>query len=857
MAELQSGGFGSSDINAATLIEGIASANSSSVFVYDLAEHVGFGLRTTDWQKARKGSATNVVRLQTRAGAGLSLVGRLSEEGSSKQVQKDSVLTAYTTPSGLAIMAPSFAYLSEPSATSRLVLQVPTITPVGSKLEFSPSLAALTPILNTLPESFTVILSASPQESVDIATLAYNISSSHVIHLFDYYSAGREVGNAIVSNRVSHTGQAVNVRDALKDADYSFFDYAGDENATDVVVALNGPLSATAKVLAQEIPGLGVIAVRVLKPWDDADFLTTLPSSVRRIHVIDEVPTEGTQGNLYMDVFATCLSSPGPKPSVKAVRVIPTRTQEFIKSPSTFAEFLSGLAPEAPQKLPVVDTGKSKTVLIFGTPISALASLPQQIVKTFVANPSIELRALTDFDVFTKPGGISASRIILGPKAEAEAYVPLHVLLPLGGAKEEFGKADFLVILDQNILKSHAVVNHLKQGSILLLFSTWTPSEVQSNIPADILTIIKERQIKMYTIDAKGTTAGGNSSVQTAVAHLVFLRFYLGTVATELKLRTLAHTIYGTELEGVSVDKLNAKAWAGLVEIENSDLREQSVLEANVELKDFEFNSVNLEFSEGQASLPGAHLSSWHDAARHLIFPDVFIPSAEQQINEEYPQNPALRPELPERTFLITCSVNRRLTPLDYDRNVFHLEFDTSGTGLKYAIGEALGVHGWNDADEVLAFCSSYGVDPDRLITIPVPNGEGKVHTRTVFQALQQQIDLFGKPPKSFYSDLADHATRKEDKLSLQFIGSPEGSATFKKLSEKDTVTFADALKKYASARPSIELLCEMIGDIKPRHYSIASAQSVVGDRVDLLVVTVEWSTPSGKSKSNIPFCEG
>lgn len=82
--------------------------------------------------------------------------------------------------------------------------------------------------------------------------------------------------------------------------------------------------------------------------------------------------------------------------------------------------------------------------------------------------------------------------------------------------------------------------------------------------------------------------------------------------------------------------------------------------------------------------------------------------------------------------------------------------------------------------------------------------------------------------------------------MTLHFIGSAEGSSTYKKLSEKDTVTFADVLQKYSSARPSIELLCEMIGDIKPRHYSIASAQSVVGDRVDLLVVTVDWETPSG-----------
>jgi sulfite reductase (NADPH) flavoprotein alpha-component len=156
-------------------------------------------------------------------------------------------------------------------------------------------------------------------------------------------------------------------------------------------------------------------------------------------------------------------------------------------------------------------------------------------------------------------------------------------------------------------------------------------------------------------------------------------------------------------------------------------------------------------------------------------------------------------------------------------------------------------VHGWNDEHEVLEFCKWYGVDPNRLITIPVPNIEGRMHTRTVFQALQQQIDLFGRPPKSFYTDLAAHATTSLDKHALLFIGSPEGGATFKKMAEKDTVNFAEVLMLYPSAKPGIETLCELIGDTKPRHYSIASAQSVVGNRVDLLVVTVDWLTPSGK----------
>lgn len=217
----------------------------------------------------------------------------------------------------------------------------------------------------------------------------------------------------------------------------------------------------------------------------------------------------------------------------------------------------------------------------------------------------------------------------------------------------------------------------------------------------------------------------------------------------------------------------------------------------------------------------------------------------------------ALRPELPIQTYLVTCTVNKRLTPRSYDRNVFHMELDTTGTGLTYKVGEALGVHGWNDEADVLEFCKWYDVDPDAVISVPVhatQGGTGALEgrrkvTRTVFQALQQQIDLFGRPPKSFYAALATYAKDKRERLALLFIAAPEGASTLKKLGEKDTVNYGEVLALYPSARPSIEELAVIVEEIKERHYSIASAQSFVGNRVDLLIVTVEWATPSGTPK--------
>ncbi len=106
-------------VPASTVVEYISSQKSSSslVYVFDVAEQVGFGTLTKAWRKA-EGSAT-VVDLQTRAGAGLSLIGCLLQ-GTSADAGKKTILTAYTTPAGLALMTPSFSYLHPPSAESGL-----------------------------------------------------------------------------------------------------------------------------------------------------------------------------------------------------------------------------------------------------------------------------------------------------------------------------------------------------------------------------------------------------------------------------------------------------------------------------------------------------------------------------------------------------------------------------------------------------------------------------------------------------------------------------------------------------------------------------------------------------------------
>ncbi|KAI0751508.1 assimilatory sulfite reductase [Daedaleopsis nitida] len=841
-------------ITASTLVEYIASrtASTSSVFVYDLAEQAGFGTLTKSWADASDaGETAPVVSLQTRAGAGLSLVGRLSQ-GSSKDAARSAVLTAYTTPSGLAAMVQSLFYIPPATPTSRLVIQVPTVTPVGEHFALSPTLAPFTPSLALLPEGFTVLASATPQEAVDLATLSYKLTGTHVIHLFDHYSATRETGH-ITTPPIVLPEPGLSLVDGLKQAGYGAFDYAGDHSAQTVIVMVNGPLALTAKAVASRTTGLGVVIVRVLRPWDEEALRSVLPSSVKKIHVFDDVPTESTQGTLYLDVFSTLLNPLLPGPLVKSHRVVPARTQEFLTSSAAFIGAVAELIPAA-VLAPSLETPSLKKLLFFSTPGSPMSGLPRMVEATFLSHKSLSSRLLTDNDAFSKQGGLTADRIVLSPRHGDAPFVPVSAVLPI--SPRSTGVASFVAVLDPSLLKSHEILSHAAFGAPILVVTDWTAAELVANLHKDALPLIRERNLRICTLNAKELAADlakgsphGQTVLENVIALLAFLRLYLGQAATEELVYKVAKADIGESVRDIELSKLVRVAWDGLVAVEVAGFGDNE--QPAAPLKDFTFNAIAVETAEGDTVVNGARLGSWHDGAKHILFPSAFTPTdALAWSGSTYEQNPMLRPELPERTFLVTCSVNRRLTPLEYDRNVFHLEFDTRGTGLKYEIGEALGVHGWNDTAEVLDFCAWYGVDPNKLITLPIPGTDGaRMHTRTVFQALQQQVDLFGKPTKTFYTELAEYASTKADKYALLFIGSPEGSAMFKKLNEKDTVTFAEVLKRYETARPGIEVLCELIGDIKPRHYSIASAQAVVGDRVDLLVVAVDWVTPSGSPR--------
>src|SRR5258708_4131632 len=178
--------------SAAEVVESIAVRSSSVIYAYDVATRFGLG-ELAKVAKKTQGNSPTVVEMQTRDGAGLLLAGRLSEGTSSEGSQASFVLTAFTTPHGLLKMAPAIASFPSAFPSERAVFNVPALGSVESSMSLYPSLEQLAVILPILPEQFTIILSSSPQEVADMASAAYSITDSHVIHVFNYYDMPLEL----------------------------------------------------------------------------------------------------------------------------------------------------------------------------------------------------------------------------------------------------------------------------------------------------------------------------------------------------------------------------------------------------------------------------------------------------------------------------------------------------------------------------------------------------------------------------------------------------------------------------------------------------------------------------------------
>jgi homodimeric pyruvate:ferredoxin (flavodoxin) oxidoreductase len=208
----------------------------------------------------------------------------------------------------------------------------------------------------------------------------------------------------------------------------------------------------------------------------------------------------------------------------------------------------------------------------------------------------------------------------------------------------------------------------------------------------------------------------------------------------------------------------------------------------------------------------------------------------------------------PPGTTRMMMNLNSRITPRDYDRDIRHLQFDLGDTKFSYLLGDALAIYPHNNPELVESFLEFYKLDGDALFQV---SATGEVDKRrqasyrrplTTRQIFTEVVDLFGRPTKSFYKELAKFAVDPAEKAEIDMLISDtdEGKAIYLTMVE-ETYTFADVLRKFRSAKVPMEHILTLVPCIKPRLYTIASSQRWHNNMVELMIVINDWTTPSGK----------
>ncbi|CAJ2505805.1 Uu.00g131990.m01.CDS01 [Anthostomella pinea] len=834
------------------LVQQIAYVLSDKIFSYS-TETFDLDVAAKNWAEDEDqnihGYPTAVLPLQTRSGAGAFALGYI--------FSKDFDLSKRHIPQTL--LAPSLSMRHLRTALDQLALLYGVASPFVAHVAaadytseggFVSDYGTAMQLAEEL--GLGLVSSASAYESQHMslfATLMARILPT--LHIYDGVRTSRETlrvidvlsqtGVADVFNKVSKTAENLNKRldiagkvaellqtfNGELGTDYEPFEYTGHD-APETVFVVFGSIeiqlaNQVVSKLAAEGAKIGAVSVRLYRPFIEEAFVKALPSSVQNITVLGQVINEAAvsdasvQSVLYSDVL-TAVSFAGNSATIPAVTDLKYPASQVF-TPSSFAAIIANTTSKSPAeaitRLPQLESVEQ---YVFWDTDDSVALFAPTVIGALLSRDSTSNVYLNESHDNLVQGGVIRTDLRTSKKT-IDAPYPIE-------------QADVVVVNDEKLLKDVAVSQSVKDGGKLVLrLPNIKDEEVEKRMSSTIRKDVQARNIAVYVLDSALSPA---FEADTTAARLLVELAFLKVAKPDLKheiIEKLAVLEGNVQILEECIDALGKclkqlevpESWA-----EDSDEAAQKLPHI---LKNNSF--VPFEKEEIEQELP---LANWQAAAKGLVFKEAYA----TKIN--------LRPDQTVNTYTIRVKENRRLTPTTYDRNIFHIEFDLGTSGLMYKIGEALGIHSENDPELVHEFMESYGLNGDDLVQVP-SRDNAAVETRTVYQSLIQNIDIFGKPPKRFYEALAEFATDEPEKKKLASLGAAEGAGDFKRRSEEDMLTFADILDEFKSAHPSFPELARLVGPLKRREYSIASAQAVTPNAVALMIVVVDWVDTKGRTR--------
>ncbi|KAJ3088827.1 hypothetical protein HDU96_003984, partial [Phlyctochytrium bullatum] len=499
--------------------------------------------------------------VSTQSGAG-SLVHGAVAAGASASVVASSLALQHMVPT-----------LANVAAQNRpLVLHVPAL-----RLDRATGAATAAPVADfaavaQAAPGLAVLVSSTVQETHDLALVAHAASvaaKKPFLHVFDASRTGTETASVaqldarslatlhhtVATEAASKASTCpVAAVDTTMDAlahvfghRYAPFEYVGPAHAESVVVAL-GPAAALLEdaIHRANAPSVGLLKVRLLRPWSPRHLVAALPASVRRIAVVDPAAASA-QGQLFLDVTAALYAA---RPASRPLPVLVAGS--FREGPEHFVAAAAD-AFVAQLRDAKVRFGFSIEV----TATAAEAALEDERVSRAVfwdaqADGTAAVAKLATHHAVAADAEVRSA--VLRDDVHHEPVSATHVRFGSNGATLQAGavaSADYVGVHNVGVLASYDVVSAVRTGGVVLvnLPGVGTPKSADAALPelervlsSRAKAVLATRGVRLHVIDAAKVTAnytlfeGRAEEYVNLVLEGCFLRLCRG-VDSEARLR--------------------------------------------------------------------------------------------------------------------------------------------------------------------------------------------------------------------------------------------------------------------------------------------------------------------------------
>ncbi|QDU56820.1 pyruvate:ferredoxin (flavodoxin) oxidoreductase [Aeoliella mucimassa] len=583
----------------------VAHQTSEVIAIYPITPASPMGELSDAWSARGRenifGTVPSVIEMQSEAGASATVHGAL---------QAGALSTTFTASQGLLLMIPTMYKIAGELT--------PTVFHIAARSLATHALSIFgdhADVMAVRQTGWAMLASASVQESQDLAMISHaatlrtripflhffdGFRTSHEVNKiaqlsmddvksfmdYDLIAAHRERGmspdNPILRGTAQNPDVYFQAREAsnplylavpdivkemmqqfgqLTGRQYGLFDYVGAPDAERVIVMMGSGIGATEEAVGKLVVSgekVGLVKVRLYRPFDVPAFIESLPATTKSIAVLDRTKEPGSIGEpLYQDVI-TALSEAGKLASIPTIIGGRYGLSSKEYTPAMAASVFDELKAAEPKKhftVGIVDDVTHLSLkwnpefstepddvmraVFYGLGSDGTVGASKNSVKIIGENTDKFAQGYFVYDS-KKSGSVTVSHLRFSPRPINSTYL--------------IDRANFVACHQFNFLSRMDVLEVAEPGATFLLNSPYGPDEVWDTLPKEAQQQIIDKKLKFYVVDAYtvarevGMGTRINTIMQTCFFSLA--KLLPGTEAID-HIKTAIKKTYGSRGESV------------------------------------------------------------------------------------------------------------------------------------------------------------------------------------------------------------------------------------------------------------------------------------------------------------------